>query len=170
MRSVHCLLFSKISIKDILIKWFLKVMHTNITERCFQNWMIRRKINQRQFWKAPDCKEHWKLQIRPVCTRMQDFCSWGQIFQPNPLELITLGLLLSHLMENNNPRSSVGSMYRGLSVSQKIYNLSKTDETIKTNRQRMKKAICTPVMKWAYCFYVYAYIWGQFKESQARFK
>ena len=33
----HCLLFSKISIKDIVIKQFLKVMDINITDRCFQN-------------------------------------------------------------------------------------------------------------------------------------
>lgn len=32
----------------------------------------------------------------------------------------------------------------------------------------MGKAICTPVMEWAYGFCVYAYISGQFKESQGR--
>lgn len=32
----------------------------------------------------------------------------------------------------------------------------------------MGKAICTPVMEEAYGFYVYAYISGQFKESQDR--
>lgn len=56
----------------------------------------------------------------------------------------------------------------GLGVSQRAYNLSKTDETIKTNRQGMGKAICTPAMEEAYGFYVYAYISGQFKESQDR--
>lgn len=58
----------------------------------------------------------------------------------------------------------------GLGVSQRADNLSKTDETIQTNTQGMGKAICTPVMDWAYGFYVYAYISGQFKASQARSK
>lgn len=78
---------------------------------------------------------------------MQDLFSQGQTFQPNPRKMITLGSLLSHLMENNNPRSSVVPYTAGLSVSRRAYNLSKTDETVKTNRQGMGKAICTPVME-----------------------
>lgn len=79
--------------------------------RFLQNQAIRRKVNLRG-----RILESIRLQgalraTRLVCVCMQDPCSQGQIFQPNPQKMITLGSLLSHLMENNNLRSSVGSIH-----------------------------------------------------------
>lgn len=79
--------------------------------RLCQNWAIRRKVNIKgRILGSP------RLQGAFKATNKTSIYMYAglPLLRPdisNPQKMIALRSLLSHLMENNNPRSCVGSIY-----------------------------------------------------------